>query len=86
MKIKHIACALLLALGLTANAANRVTKVEQVSTEVTLTDNVDYVITDAVPFVEGGKVNITNTDHAVLILQSIRPSIVLKQKLLDIRS
>ena len=83
MKIKHIACALLLALGLTANAANRVTKVEQVSTEVTLTDNVDYVITDAVPFVEGGKVNITNTDHAVLILQSIRPSIVLKQKLLD---
>ena len=81
MKIKQFTCALLLALGLTANAANTVTKVAQVSSEVTLSDNVDYVVTGTTPFAEGGKVNITNTDHAVLIIQSIRPSLVIKNHL-----
>ena len=83
MKIKHLKCALLLALGLTANAANSVTKVAQVSTEVTLSDNVDYVITNDTPFAGEGKVNITNTEHAVLIIQSIRPSLVIKNHLKD---
>ena len=83
MKIKHLTCALLLALGLTANAANSVTKVAQVSTEVTLSDNVDYVITNDTPFAGEGKVNITNTEHAVLIIQSIRPSLVIKNHLKD---
>ena len=50
MNIKQITCALLLAFGLTANAANTITKVNQVSTEVTLSENVDYVITNATPF------------------------------------
>ena len=81
MKIKQIACALLLAFGLTANAANTITKVNQVSTEVTLSENVDYVITSATPFTGEGKVNITNTEHAVLIIQSIRPSIVISDHL-----
>lgn len=81
MKIKQLTCALLLAFGLAANAANTVTKVGQVTGEVTLSDNVDYVVTDATPFAEGGKVNITNTDHAVLIIQSIRPSLVIKNHL-----
>ena len=83
MKIKQLTCALLLAFGLTANAANTVTKVAQVSSEVTLSDNVDYVVTGTTPFAEGGKVNITNTDHAVLIIQSIRPSLVIKNHLKD---
>ena len=83
MRIRRLTCALLLALGLAANAANTVTRVAQVGTEVTLADNVDYVITDAVPFAEEGRVNITNTEHAVLIIQSIRPSYVLRDKLLD---
>ena len=83
MKIRQLTCALLLAFGLAANAANTVTRVAQVNAEVTLADNVDYVITDAVPFAEGGRVNITNTEHAVLIIQSIRPSYVLKDKVLD---
>lgn len=83
MKIRQLTCALLLAFGLAANAANTVTRVAQVNAEVTLADNVDYVITDAVPFAEGGRVNITNTEHAVLIIQSIRPSYVLRDKLLD---
>ena len=81
MKIKQLTCALLLAFGLAANAANTITKVPQVSTEVTLTDNVDYVITNATPFAGEGKVNIVNTDHAVLIIQSIRPSLVIKNHL-----
>ena len=81
MKIKQLTCALLLAFGLSANAANTITKVAQVSTEVTLSDNVDYVITNATPFAEEGKVNITNTEHAVLIIQSIRPSLVIKNHL-----
>ena len=83
MKIKQLTCALLLAFGLTANAANTITKVSQVSTEVTLSDDVDYVITNATPFAGEGKVNITNTDHAVLIIQSIRPSLVIKNHLKD---
>ena len=83
MKIKQIVCALLLAFGLTANAANSITKVTQVSSEVTLSDNVDYVITNDVPFTGEGKVNITNTEHAVLIIQSIRPSMVIKDHLKD---
>ena len=81
MNIKQITCALLLAFGLTANAANTITKVNQVSTEVTLSENVDYVITNATPFTGEGKVNITNTEHAVLIIQSIRPSIVISDHL-----
>ena len=81
MKIKQLTCALLLAFSLSANAANTITKVPQVSTEVTLTDNVDYVITNATPFAGEGKVNIVNTDHAVLIIQSIRPSLVIKNHL-----
>ncbi|MBO5678745.1 MAG: hypothetical protein J6S11_02135 [Bacteroidaceae bacterium] len=83
MKIKQLTCALLLAFGLTANAANTITKVPQVSTEVTLSDNVDYVITNDTPFAGEGKVNITNTEHAVLIIQSIRPSLVIKNHLKD---
>ena len=85
MTIRYLTCILLLAFGLAANAVNTVTKVAQVSTEVTLADDVDYVITDAIPFVEGGKVNITNTEHAVLIIQSIRPNYVLKNKWLENR-
>ena len=83
MKIKQLTCALLLAIGLAANAANTVTTISQVTSEVTLDNNVDYVITSTTPFSENGKVNITNTEHAVLIIQSIRPSHVLSQKLLD---
>lgn len=81
MKIKQLTSALLLALALTANAANTVTKVAQVSTEVTLSTDVDYVVTSTTPFTSGGKVNITNTEHAVLIIESIRPSIVINSHL-----
>ena len=74
---------MLLVFGLTANAANTVIQVGQVSSEITLTENVDYVVVGTAPFAEGGKVNIANTDYATLIFRDIRPSYVLNQKLLD---
>lgn len=81
MKIKQLASVLLLSLGLTANAANTITKVNQVSSAVTLSADVDYVITGTTPFTGNGSINITNTEHAVLIIQSIRPSVVISNHL-----
>lgn len=66
------------AIAMTAFAANTITQVEQVSESVTISDNVDYVITGTTPFTAAGSVNITNTDHAVVIIQFIRPSLVIK--------
>ena len=54
--------------------ANSTKTVSQVTTDVTLSDNVDYVITSSTPFTSTGSVNITNTDQAVVILQKVRPS------------
>ena len=54
---------------------NEVTTVEQVTSAITLSDNLDYTITDSTtPFTATGSINITNTDHAVVILKNIRPS------------
>ena len=55
-------------------AANTKTTVTQVTTTVTLSRDVDYVITGDTPFAGNGLVNITNTDHAVLILSNVKPS------------
>ena len=60
-----------------AEGRNSVTTVSQVSQSVTLTDDVDYVITDATPFTTAGSVNIQNTEHAVVIIKSIKPSKVI---------
>ena len=56
---------------------NSIVSVSQVSQSITLTDDVDYVITDATPFTTTGSVNIQNTDHAVVIIKSIKPSKVI---------
>ena len=55
-------------------AANTKTTITQVTTTVTLGDDVDYIITGDAPFAGDGLINITNTEHAVLILQNIKPS------------
>ena len=60
-----------------AVSANEKQTVKQVSTAVELTTDVDYIITSAEPFTDEGSVNIVNTDHAVLILESIKPSAAL---------
>lgn len=67
----------ILAFACTLNAANTITKVDQVTGTVTIQDNVDYVITAATPFAAGGVVNITNTEHAVVIIENIKPSVVI---------
>lgn len=59
-------------------AANTTTSVTQVTSEVTVSDNVDYVITSTTPFTGSGKVDITNTEHAVVIIENIKPSLVIK--------
>jgi len=83
MNFRKLSCIMLLALSFTAHAANTLKEVNQVSSDVTIDADVDYVITNATPFTENGKINITNTEHAVLIIREIRPSYVLEQKLLD---
>ncbi len=64
----------LLATALSVQAKNIKTTVTQVATNVTLSDDVDYIVTSSTPFAEDGVVNIQNTDHAVLILADVKPS------------
>ena len=54
--------------------ANTKTTVTQVTGTVTLSDQVDYVVTSDQPFADDGIVDITNTEHAVLILNKVKPS------------
>ena len=58
-------------------AANKKQTVSQVTSAVTITDDVDYIITDTSPFTTSGSVNIENTEHAVVIIKRIKPSAVL---------
>ena len=55
-------------------AARQTETVEQVNGTVTLSGAVDYVITDANPFADGAVLDITNTEEAVVILPSVKPS------------
>ena len=76
---------LMLCLPLTLMAANKKTSVTQVSTTVTLTDDVDYRITSTTPFVDEGLVNIANTEHAVLIFTQVKPSVVISKWLTKVQ-
>ena len=69
---------LLFTASLQGRTANKKTTVEQVTAAVTLSDNVDYIVTSATPFGDNGVVNIANTDHAVLILSQVKPSAAIK--------
>lgn len=60
-------------------AANTITTVEQVTNAVTLSDDVDYHITSTTPFTTTGSIDITNTEHAVVIIDNLRPSLAAKQ-------
>lgn len=61
----------------TAFAGNTTTTVTQVSNGVTITDDMDYVITSATPFTTAGSVDIRSTEHAVVILSAVKPSKVI---------
>lgn len=55
-------------------AGNKTQTVNQVSGTVTLSDDVDYVITATNPFADGAVLDITNTENAVVILTKVKPS------------
>lgn len=78
MRLKVFLTALLACIT-SAWAKNTTTEVKQVSESVEITDDVDYVITDATPFTEMGSVNIVNTENAVVIIKQIRPSVVISK-------
>lgn len=58
-----------------AAVANTTEEVAQVAGTVTLSNNVDYVVTSVTPFAQGAVVDIANTDGAVLILSRVKPSV-----------
>lgn len=74
---RHILITLALCLPLSIMAANKKTTVAKVSAQVTLTEDVDYQISGATPFGEDGMVNIVNTEHAVLIMMKVKPSVAI---------
>ena len=84
-RLNRMLVLLMLCLPQVMMAANKKITVTQVSTEVTLSDNVDYRITGTTPFVDGGLVNITNTEHAVLIFTHVKPSVVISKWLTKVQ-
>lgn len=72
---------LLAALACTAAAwaDNTSTTVEQVTEAMELNADVDLHITSTTPFTTTGSINITNTEHAVIIFDNLKPSLAKKQ-------
>ncbi len=60
-------------------ADNTTQSVTQVTNAVTIDKDVDYHITSSTPFTTTGSVNLTNTEHAVIILDALKPSLALGQ-------
>ena len=82
MKTRTIFIILMLLLATTSLwAANTKETVAQVNGEVTLTDDVDYIVNGETPFADDAVVNIVNTDHAVFIVERVKPSQLLPQLL-----
>jgi len=83
LRISLMSIVLFLTMGMMA--ANTKTSTSTVSTLVTLTKNVDFQITGTTPFTNEGMVNIVNTDHAVLILARIKPSVAISKWLSNVQ-
>ena len=60
-------------------ADNTSTTVEQVTEAITLSGDIDYHITSTTPFTSTGSIDITNTEHAVIIFDNLKPSLATKQ-------
>ena len=60
-------------------AANVIRTLNQITSNENLDTDVDLVLTGEIPFAPGVKVNITDTDHAVIILKALKPSGALNQ-------
>ena len=73
-----VAIMLLSLVSVAGRAANTKKSVAQVTDTVTVDTDVDYIVNGETPFGDTGLVNITNTDHAVLILNKVKPSAAIK--------
>ncbi|MBQ8157441.1 MAG: hypothetical protein IJ081_00275 [Prevotella sp.] len=73
-----VALAVFFTFAMRLSADNTEEKVAQVAGTVSLTTDVDYVITGATPFADNGVVDIQNTEHAVVIFEAVKPSAALK--------
>ena len=69
---------LLIGLPLGSMAANTKKKIAKVTEAVTISDNWDYTVTGDEPFADGGSIDIVNTEHAVVILEKVKPSAAIK--------
>lgn len=74
MQIRKVLVSALLATSAMSFAANTSQTVSQVTGTVTLSADVDYHITSETPFATTGSIDITNTDHAVIIFDKVKPS------------
>lgn len=76
LKIIHLLVAFLMlpVFSVYVAAYNTTETVAQASGTVTLSGDVDYVITGADPFADGAVIDITNTENAVVILPAVKPS------------
>ena len=77
MNKKIVSLAIALLFTVCGYTANSVTNVTQVTGSVDVNSDVDYTITSTEPFTTTGSVNITNAEHAVVIISKIKPSKVI---------
>ena len=77
MKANLLLTALLLAMSLMVQGKNTKTTVTQVTTTVTVSGETDYIINGNEPFDGDGLVNITDKEHAVLIVERVKPSLTI---------
>ncbi len=77
MKLRQLLTLVTAMMTLTALGANVKETVSQVSEAVTVTDDVDYIVNGETPFTADGLVDLQNTEHAVLIIERIKPSKVI---------
>lgn len=76
-KLLSILSLILLAQSLAISAKNTKTTVTQVTSAVKLATDVDYYVSGDTPFATAGSVDITNTEHAALIISKVKPSVVI---------
>lgn len=78
MKKRLLTSALAVLFCCVAFAGNTISRLTQVTSPITLSEDVDLIISDEnTPFAIGGSIDITNTEHAVVILENIQPSAAL---------
>lgn len=74
MRKRKLFLACLLATSLSMLADNTNQTVKEVTTPITLGEEVDYHITSTTPFATTGSINITNTETAAVIFDNLIPS------------